>query len=87
LTRIVGLLAIWALLMVLVVFEMEHAPKTALGWVLLVAGGPPLLVALEWVSGRVSKAELDRFRSVRFSFTHAALALVALLIVLVLLAL
>ena len=85
--RIVGLLAAWAFLLVVIILEMEWTPKTTVGWMLLVVVGPPVYVGLEWAVDHQSKVRMGRLSVARFSFTQVAVALVAMLVILFLLAL
>jgi hypothetical protein len=58
-------------------------PKTIAGWVVLIVGGPPVYLGLEWMFGRLFNKETGaRISDSRFSFARIFVAPIFALIVL-----
>lgn len=82
-SRLAGVLALWAMLVALVVFELYPAlPGTGRGWLLLVVAGPPLYVAAELLAEKLLSREAGlRISAKRFSWMRVFVVLLALVAV------
>ncbi len=68
-----GLVAIWAFLVGLILFELvPYAPRTPGGWTVLLLAGPPAYLAVSWLGERVLGPRLPRITPTRFSLAWFA---------------